>query len=208
MKAEVALMLAAAEAAYAQEDETLGKDKRGDDMPDWAGYKAKRLAKIQEAMAALEADAELAAEEERRIESEKEKQRYAEGRKKPCKPSAPPSYEPDPKAQRHFTYPESRIIKSKMASSKPITHRQPSTRTPRSLSRTNSTQCGSDHSQYVSLVAAIENNLCRKPEQASAYSGYCSEANLQALLARVIHVMSHPDRPSTRRRQTARFVYR
>ena len=37
-----------------------------------AGDKAKRLAKIQEAMAALEADAKLAAEEERRIEAEKE----------------------------------------------------------------------------------------------------------------------------------------
>ena len=71
LKAEVARMLAAAEAADAQEDETFGKDKRGDEMPDWAGDKAKRLAKIQEAMAALEADAKLAAEEERRIEAEK-----------------------------------------------------------------------------------------------------------------------------------------
>jgi len=34
-------------------------------------------------MAALEADARLAAEEERRIEAEKEQQRQAEGRKKP-----------------------------------------------------------------------------------------------------------------------------
>ena len=113
LKAEVARMLAAAEAADAQEDETFGKDKRGDEMPDWAGDKAKRLAKIQEAMAALEADAKLAAEEERRIEAEKEKQRDAEGRKKPGKPAAPPSDEPDPKAQRNFTDPESRIMKSK-----------------------------------------------------------------------------------------------
>ena len=71
LKAEVACMLAAAEAADAQEDETFGKDKRGDEMPDWASDREKRLAKIQEAMAALEADAKLAAEEERRIEAEK-----------------------------------------------------------------------------------------------------------------------------------------
>ena len=70
LKAEVACMLAAAEAADVQEDEIFGKDKRGDEMPDWASDKAKRLAKIQEAMAALEADAKLAAEEERRIEAE------------------------------------------------------------------------------------------------------------------------------------------
>src|SRR6266851_3156818 len=36
LKAEVARMLAAAEAADAQEDETFGKDKRGDELPDWA----------------------------------------------------------------------------------------------------------------------------------------------------------------------------
>jgi CheY-like chemotaxis protein len=106
-------VLAAAEAADAQEDEIFAKDKRGDEMPDWASDKEKRLAKIQEAMAALEADAKLAAEEERRIEAEKEQQRNAEGRKKPGKPAAPLPDEPDPKAQRNFTDPDSRIMKSK-----------------------------------------------------------------------------------------------
>jgi hypothetical protein len=62
---------------------------------------------------ALEADARLAAAEERRIEAEKEQQRQAEGRKKPGKPAAPPSDQPDPKSQRNFTDPESRIMKSK-----------------------------------------------------------------------------------------------
>jgi hypothetical protein len=65
--------------------------------------KEKWLAKIQEAMAALEADAKLAAEEERRIEAEKQQQRNAEGRKKPGKPAAPLPDEPDPKAPRNFT---------------------------------------------------------------------------------------------------------
>jgi hypothetical protein len=51
----------AAQAADAGEDETFGQDKRGDEMPDWAGDKQKRLAKIQQAMAALEAEARLAA---------------------------------------------------------------------------------------------------------------------------------------------------
>jgi hypothetical protein len=113
LKAEVARMLEAAEAADAEEDATFGKDNRGDEMPDWAVDKHKRLAKIQQAMASLEAEARLAAQEERRIEAEKEKQRQAEGRKKPGKPAAAPSEEPDPKAQRNFTDPQSRIMKSK-----------------------------------------------------------------------------------------------
>ena len=61
----------------------------------------------------VEAEAKLAAEEERRIEAEKEQQCNAEGRKKPGEPAAPPSDQPDPKAQRNFTDPESRIMKSK-----------------------------------------------------------------------------------------------
>ena len=56
------------------------------------------------------------------------------------------------------------------------------------------TQCGSDQGQLVPLVEAIENNLGRKPEQASADSGYCSEPNLKALGARGIDGYVAPGR--------------
>ena len=56
------------------------------------------------------------------------------------------------------------------------------------------TQCGSDQGQLVPLVEAIENNLGRKPEQASADSGYCSEANLEALEAHGIDGYVAPGR--------------
>ena len=174
--------------------ETFGKDKRGDEMPDWAGDKAKRLAKIEEAMAALEADAKLAAEEERRIEAEKEKQRDAEGRKKPGKPAAPPSDEPDPKAQRNFTDPESRIMKSKDRFVQAYNAQAAVDADAQIIVAHELTQCGSDQGQLVPLVAAIENNLGRKPEQASADSGYCSEANLEALVARGIDGYVAPGR--------------
>jgi hypothetical protein len=63
--------------------------------------------------AELEAEAKATADEERRIEAEKQKSREANGRKKPGKPAAPPSDEPAPKAQRNFTDPQSRILKTK-----------------------------------------------------------------------------------------------
>jgi len=49
----------------------------------------------------------------KREQRQKQSQREAAGRKKPGKPPAPPSDEPDPKAQRNFTDPESRILKTK-----------------------------------------------------------------------------------------------
>ena len=175
LKAEVAGMLAAAEAADVQEDEIFGKDKRGDEMPDWASDKEKRLAKIQEAMAALEADAKLAAEEERRIEAEKQQQRNAEGRKKPGKLAAPLPDEPDPKAQRNFTDPDSRIMKSKEGFVQAYNAQAAVDAEAQIIVAHELTQCGSDQGQLVPLVEAIENNLGRKPEQASADFGYCSE---------------------------------
>ena len=47
---------------------------------------------------------------------------------------------------------------------------------------------------FWALVEAIENNLGRKPEQASADSGYCSEPNLKALVARGIDGYVAPGR--------------
>ena len=68
-----------------------GKDKRGDELPEELAFREGRLEKIREAMAALEAEAQAAAE-----------QAEAEGGKRPGVP--------DDKAQRNFTDAESRII--------------------------------------------------------------------------------------------------
>jgi transposase len=46
LKAEIARMLAAAEAADAQEDETFGKDKRGDELPDWVAGRLQDVLKL------------------------------------------------------------------------------------------------------------------------------------------------------------------
>ena len=86
LKAEVACRLAAAEAAWmSKRTRFSAKTSVVTRCRTGPAIRRKRLAKIQEAMAALEADAKLAAEEERRIEAEKQQQRNAEGRKKPGK---------------------------------------------------------------------------------------------------------------------------
>jgi hypothetical protein len=48
------------------------------------------------------------------------------------------------------------------------------------------TQSAVDCGQLVPMIDAVEGNLGRRPEQASADSGYCSEANLEALESRHI----------------------
>ena len=81
LKAEVDRWLETAEAADREEDKLYGGN-RGDEMPEWVADKEKRLEKIREAKAALEAEAKAAAEAERKARAEEEKGRDAEGGKK------------------------------------------------------------------------------------------------------------------------------
>ena len=88
LAAEVAELLRRAQEVDDEEDRRYGKDKRGDELPEELAFREGRLEKIREAMAALEAEAQAAAE--------------AEGKTHPG--------EPEDKAQRNFTDAESRIM--------------------------------------------------------------------------------------------------
>src|SRR6202795_4347500 len=92
-------------------------------------------------------------------EAEKERQRQAEGRKKPGKPAAPPSDEPDPKSQRNFTEPESRIMKSKDGFVQAYNAQAAVDAGAQIIVAHQLTQCGNDQGQLVPLIEAIENNL-------------------------------------------------
>jgi transposase len=183
LQAEVDGWLAAAEAADAEEDKLHGA-KRGEEMPEWIADKQRRLAKIREAKAALEAEAKAAAEEEARRRAEAEEQRQAEGRKRNGPPPAPPSAEPDGKAQRNFTDPESRILKSKDGFIQGYNAQAAVDGEAQVIVAHTLTQSTSDQDQLTALIDGIEANLGARPREASADAGYCSEANLAALADR------------------------
>ena len=187
LEAEVDRWLKAAEAADAEEDKLHGS-KRGDEMPDWVADKEKRLAKIREAKAELEAEAKAAAaEEEERHRVAAEKRRLAEGRKKNGRTPAPPSAEPDGKAQRNFTDPDSRILKTKDGYIQGYNAQAAVDAKAQIIVAHGLTASMSDHGQLVGLIDGIKANLGARPKEASADSGYLSEANLQALADRRIN---------------------
>jgi transposase len=185
LAAEVDRWLKAAEAADAEEDKLYGS-QRGDEMPDWVANKQKRLAKIRAAKAELEAEAKAAAEEETRRRAEAEERRIAEGRKKNGKTSAPPSAEPDGKTQRNFTDPDSRILKTKDGYIQGYNAQAAVDAQAQIIAAHSLTPSTSDQDQLVPLIDGIEDALGRKPREASADAGYCSEANLAALAEREI----------------------
>jgi transposase len=185
LQAEVDRWLVAAEAADAEEDK-LYDQKRGDEMPDWVADKQRRLGKIREAKAELEAEAKAAAAKETRRREEAEKKRVAEGRKKNGKTPTPPKQEPEGKTQRNFTDPESRVLLTKDGYIQGYNAQAAVDAEAQIIVAHGLTQSMSDQDQLVALVDGIKKNLGRKPKEASADAGYCSEANLGALADRGI----------------------
>jgi transposase len=185
LEAEVDRWLAAAEAADAEEDKLYGQ-KRGDEMPDWVADKQKRLQKIREAKAELEAEAKAAAEAEARRREKAEQKRIAEGRKKNGRTPAPPKPEPDGKTQRNFTDPESRVLLTKDGYIQGYNAQAAVDAKAQIIVAQSLTHSMSDKDELVPLIDAIKDNLGRKPKEASADAGYLSEANLAALANREI----------------------
>lgn len=105
IRANAQALLADAERVDAQEDERFGPDRHGDELPSELQRREQRLARIRDAKTALEAEA-----------AERERARRAEMQEQGKKPRRPPNgrdpFKPKPKAQRNFTDPDSRIMKS------------------------------------------------------------------------------------------------
>src|ERR1700675_3352681 len=180
LEAEVAKWFSAAEAADAAEDKQHG-DKTGDEMPDWVADKQQRAERIRQAKAELEAEAKAAAEAKLKAAAAAKEQREAEGGRKGGRKAAPPSTEPDAKAQKNFTDPESRIMKSKDGFVQAYNAQAAVDGEAQIIVAQDVTQSAVDCGQLGPMTDAIETNLGRKPEQLSADAGYCSEANLEAL---------------------------
>jgi transposase len=186
LKAEVDRWLEAAEAADREEDKLYGGN-RGDEMPEWVADKEKRLEKIREAKAALEAEAKAAAEAERKARAEEEKGRNAEGGKKSGRAPAPPKEEPDGKAQRNFTDPQSRIMKTKDGYIQGYNAQAAVDGGHQIIVAQTLSNCSSDQQQMAPLLEAIKGTFGCNPDEVSADAGYCSKANLGTIKRRRIN---------------------
>ena len=191
LKAEVDRWLEAAEAADAEEDKLYG-GKRGDELPAWVSDKQKRLEKIRQAKAELEAQARAAAEAEGKARAAAEDKRKAEGGKKTGasaslkagKPATPPKAEPDGKAQRNFTDPESRILKTRDGYIQGYNAQAAVDGEDQVIVAHTLTNSSSDQAQLAPLLDRTRANLGRNPDEVSADAGYCSAAEASRIVER------------------------
>ncbi len=180
LAAEVERWLAAAAETDAAEDRVHGVERRGDEMPEWMANKQRRLEKIRTAKAALEAEARAAAAAQASEKGD------GSGPSGPAHPPAEPA-PPADKAQRNFTDPESRIMKTNDGFIQGYNAQAAVDAEAQVIVAHDLSNATTDQAQLAPLVAAIRTNLHRNPDEISADAGYCSEANLRTLAKRRIN---------------------
>jgi len=188
LKAEIEALLQQAEATDAAEDAQYGKGKRGDELPAELARRESRLKKIAAAKAELEQEAREKAEQERaEAEAKLAKRREEEqrtGRKKrgrePQVPD-PDKAQPEATAQRNFTDPESRIMPdgaNKGSFLQGYNAQAAVDSAAQVIVAADLIQETVDNHQLLPMLHQVEKNLGRKPQAASADTGYWSEANV------------------------------
>jgi transposase len=189
LEAIVERLLSEAARVDAEEDARYGKGKRGDELPKELRHRQSRLKKIREAKRALEEEAKAAAEKRRAELAEEEKKRAQSGKKRRGRAPKPPSDKPDPKAQRNFTDPDSRIMKDGATKSFEQCYNAQAAVDAEAqvIVATNVTQAPNDKQQVVPLIEKTKANTGgEKPKEASADTGYFSEENVGYLQAEEI----------------------
>jgi transposase len=179
---DVAEWLARAQAEDAADDAAHGSARRGDEPPDWMRDKQARLARIRAAKAELEAEAKQAAAVRPQPPSN------PDGSPKPCpgRPAKHPPGQPDPKAQRNFTDPQSRIMKGRDGFIQAYNAQAAVDAKAQIIVAHRLTNNGSDQDALLPLLDAVARNTGEMPDEVSADNGFCSEANLEGLIARTV----------------------
>jgi len=203
LEAEVERLLAEAAAVDEAEDREYGKGRRGDELPAELARRESRLVKIREAKAALEEEAKGRAEAAKAVAEakiEERKRQEAETGKKtsgrlPQVPD-PARALPEPKAQRNFTDPESRIMKdgATLSFEQSYNAQIAVDAEAQIIVATGLTQEANDKRQLVPMLTAVKSNLGRLPEKATADAGYFSTEAVTADAVIEVDLYVTPDR--------------
>jgi len=173
LEATVRRMLEEAERVDAEEDQRFGPDRRGDELPEDLADPVRRLEKIREAKAALEAEVRQAAEGKRQAWHDRGRQ----GRP----PRGPEAVCPAPEAQRNFTDPDSKIMKGPDGFIQAYNAQAVVDAESQVIVAHDVSNQPSDVEHLEPMVEQVIARMRRRPRRVLADAGYCSEATLQYL---------------------------
>jgi transposase len=195
LAAEVAEWLARADEADAAEDAQLGADQRGDETPGWMADKKRRLERIREAKAQLEAEAakdpaDFDAQGPGPSSGMRER---GKAKAPPAEGDAPPPVPPD-RAQRNFTDGDSRIQPTRDGVIAGFNGQIAVDAANQIIVAQQLTTNPADFGALVPLVDQAHANLGRPIKEISGDSGFATEANIAAMNTRGINAYLPPGR--------------
>lgn len=189
LQAQVQRLVEDAEALDRAEDAQYGRGRRGEELPAVLRDPATRPQRLREAKARLEAARKraLAATKQTQIDKidaakqalESTAREHAAAAGAP----APATARPDPKAQRNFTDPESRIMKTPDGFQQCYNAQVAVTVGSQFVVAADVVAAANDKQQLQPMVEHVIANV-GEPDGVIADSGYFSEANVQALAQR------------------------
>jgi transposase len=187
LRAEIAEIQRRSQEEDAREDGLFGKDSIGFDLPKELKFRETRLARILEAKAQLEADARMAAEakaaERLAKAAERENERPSNDGKPRGgrKPKDPAAAVPKESAQRGFTDPDSRIMKSGTGEWVQGYNAQAAVdRDHQVIVACELTNMAADAPHLQPLMEQVARNTGGVPIEQSADAGYFSAENVQS----------------------------
>lgn len=187
LRAEVAAWFSRADAADVAEDGAHGST-RGDELPDWVADKQQRLERLRAAKAALEAEAKAPPP------ADDEGPGPSTGMMDHGKPKRAPDGGPPDRAQRNFTDPDSRILKTADSMVQGYNAQIAVDGAHQIILAHRLQTNAADRGALAPLVKAIRRDLRDRPQELSADAGYCDEANLAFLARRRIAAYLAPGR--------------
>ena len=179
LKQEIRDLLEQAQAVDNAEDQTYGRDRRGDELPDELARRQTRLQRIRQAKRALEAQAGQAAQIEQAHREQQAKEQIDQPR---CGRKAQPvSEKPKDKNQYNFTDPESGIMKANNKGWDQCGNAQAVVDSEdQIIVASDVTRAPNDKQQAKPLMRQAQENIGDDAtlNKASMDSGYFSEANI------------------------------
>jgi transposase len=196
LAAEVEAMMADAEATDTAEDAQFGPDGRGDDLEGDLARRESRLVKIRQAKADLEADAARRAGADAARRSWHRNAKGAQSTDERAAAAADAAAEaaeratPDDKAQRNFTDPDSRIMKTSDGSFHYCYNAQAVVDDAHQvIVAARLDNRAADAPAFASMIDEVTANCGRPPRQVLADAGYFSEDNVHAAAARGVDAL-------------------
>lgn len=203
LRSEIQTMMQKAATLDNMEDRKYG-DRQGNELPDELAFREKRLARIQEAKAALEAKAKARAAAQARTKSgSNSDDDPPPGGKSSGVRRGQQDGVPKAKEQRNFTDPDSRIMRGPEKNFMQAYNAQAAVDADSQvIVAAHVTNQASDSPHLIPMVKQVQRNTTVNPDELSADAGYYSQANVEWLMAKRIDPLIPPGKISHSERRS------